>query len=240
MSTSQSSGTLSKLAIYAFTTRDFSTTADSSRGEPDFTAPINPESFTKNFKIEHDVKRASGNSGQEVKFKATAPEELKLDFIFDGTGTMEGYTAKYKSMPVHDQLQVFLNTVYTFEGNIHRPKFLLLVWGSEIRFRCVLTNLDINYTLFHSDGKPIRAKASATFLDYMAKEERLRRENRSSPDLTHYRKVKQGDRLDLMTHHIYNNPKYLVQVARVNGLTTLREVKPGSELYFPPINKKEA
>lgn len=240
MSKVQNSGTLVKLAIYAFTTRDFSTTADEGRSEPDFTAPINPDSFSKNFKIEHDVKRASGNSGQEVKFKATAPEELKLDFIFDGTGTMEGYTGKYREMSVHDQLQEFITTIYTFDGNIHRPKFLLLVWGTEIRFRCVLTNLDINYTLFHSDGSPIRAKASCTFLDYVAKEERLAKENRRSPDLTHYRKVKQGDRLDLMTHRIYNNPSYFMQVARVNGLTTIRELKPGTELYFPPINKNEA
>jgi hypothetical protein len=238
MSITRNSGGLVKLSIYAFTDRNYTVNSDEGATAA-FVAPINPDSFTKNYKIEHNVTRASGNSGQEVKFKATAPEELKIDFIFDGTGTMEGYTEMYSDMTVQDQIKKFVDTVYTFNGNTHRPNFLLLIWGTEIRFRCVLTNLDVNYTLFHSDGTPIRAKASATFLDYVAKEERLAQEQRRSPDLTHYRQVKQADRLDLLTHKIYNSPKYLMQVAKVNQLTTIREITPGKELYFPPLNKNE-
>jgi hypothetical protein len=231
MSKNFASGKLEKLLIYA------------DKGEtikPAFVAPINPESFTKNLKVEHDVQKASGNSGQSVTFKSTAPEELKLELILDGTGTMEGYYKDYKEKPVTKQLQIFKDAVYTFNGDIHRPKFLLIVWGSEIRYRCVLTNLDINFTLFHPDGTPIRAKLTASFLDYQSKEERLAKENKKSPDLTHYRKVDQSNRLDLMTFRIYNNPKYLLQVAKVNELTTIRTLNPGSELYFPPFNKNEA
>lgn len=241
MSTNYAEGKLEKLLIYSFSNRDFSIDADKGgKAEPAFVAPINPESFTKNLKIDHDVQRAPGNSGQTVTFKSTAPEELKLELILDGTGTMEGYYHEYKEMPVTKQFEKFKDTVYTFDGDIHRPKFLLIVWGSEIRYRCVLTNLDINFTLFHPDGTPIRAKLTASFLDYMSKEERLAKENKKSPDLTHYRKVDQSDRLDLMSFRIYNDPKYLLQVAKVNMLTTIRVLKPGAELYFPPFNKNEA
>lgn len=239
MSKNFASGNLEKLLIYSFTKKDFSTNVGEST-KPAFVAPINPESFTKNFKVERDGQPAAGNSGQELKFKYIGPKELKLDFILDGTGTMEGYWDAYKKMSVHDQLELFTNTVYNYNGNIHQPNFLLIIWGSEIKYRCVLTNLDINFTLFHPDGTPLRAKLSATFLDYMAKEERLAKEKRRSPDLTHFRKITQADRLDLLTNSIYNNPKYLAQVARVNGLTTLRVLKPGNELKFPPFNKTEA
>lgn len=234
-------GNLEKLQIYSFTDRNF--TVDAAEGgniKPAFIAPINPESFTKNYKVEHDVQRGQGNSGQKVTFKSTAPEELRLEFMLDGTGTMEGYWPEYKTLPVHDQLKIFMDCVYTFNGGIHRPNFLLVIWGSEIKYQCVLKNLDVNFTLFHPDGTPIRAKLTATFLDYMAEEQRLARDRKSSPDLTHYRKVKQSDRLDLMTNSIYKDPKYLVQVAKVNGLTTIRKIKPGAELYFPPFNKNEA
>ena len=232
-------GELEKLKIYSFDNKNFDTKIDGTNKEPAFIAPINPESFTKNYKVEHDVQRAQGKSGQKVTFKSTAPEELKLDFILDGTGTMSGYLQSYKTLPVHEQLQKFLDCAYTFNGNIHKPNFLLIIWGSEIKYRCVLKNLDINFTLFNPDGTPIRAKLSATFLDYMAEEERLARENKKSPDLTHFRNVTQSDRLDLMTHSIYNSPKYLMQVAKVNSLTTIRTLKPGAELNFPPFNKNE-
>lgn len=226
---------LQKLVIRSFANRDF-TGEDRERK---FTAPVNPESFTKNLKIEHDVRRGHGNHGTEVTFKSTAPEELRLEFVLDGTGTIEGYFEEYKSLEVHEQLDKFLKCAYNFDGNIHSPRFLIVFWGSEIDFRCVLSNLDINYTLFNSNGRPIRAKLTATFLNYVAREERLARERQNSPDLTHYRKVKQSDRLDLMTYNIYNDSKYFLQVGRVNTLSSIRNIRPGSELYFPPFDKNE-
>lgn len=227
--------TLQKFVIRSFANRDF-TGEDRDRK---FTAPVNPESFTKNLKIDHDVRRGHGNHGTEVTFKSTVPEELRLEFILDGTRTIEGYVEEYKNLPVHDQLKKFLKCAYDFDGEIHSPRFLIIFWGSEIDFRCVLSNLDINYTLFNPDGTPLRAKLSATFLNYMAREERLANERQSSPDLTHYRKIKQGDRLDLMAFTIYNDPKYFLQVGKVNSLSSIRNIKPGSELYFPPFDKNE-
>jgi hypothetical protein len=227
--------TLQKLNIRSFKNRDF-TGEDTQRK---FVAPINPETFTKNYKIEHDVQRAQGGKGTEVKFKSTAPEELRLEFILDGTGTMEGYVEEYKKLTVHEQLDKFLKCTYDFKDDIHRPRFLIIFWGSEINFRCVLSNLDINYTLFNPDGTPLRAKLTATFLNFIAREERLAEERRSSPDLTHYRKVQQGDRLDLMSFNIYNDPKYLLQVGKVNSLSSIRNIKAGKELYFPPFDKNE-
>lgn len=235
---------MDKLRIYAFTDQNFVDPGEGiSRIDPAFMAPINPESFTKNLKIDLDERRGHGSDGTDLRFKSTVPEELRLDFILDGTQTMEGYGGEdttLKTMPVHDQLDKFLKSVYKYEGDIHRPKFLLLIWGSEIRFRCILSNLDINYTLFDTKGKPLRARLTATFLNYKAREERLAQERQNSPDLTHYRKVKQGDRLDLMTYKIYNDAKYFLQVGRANNLSHVRNITPGLDLYFPPFDKNEA
>jgi nucleoid-associated protein YgaU len=67
---------------------------------------------------------------------------------------------------------------------------------------------------------------------------RVAKENRSSPDLTHYRIVKAGDNLPLMTQRIYGDPKYYLEVARVNKLVNFRNLKPGQAIYFPPIEKQ--
>lgn len=233
---------LNKLIIYSFEDKNFSDSEkDLEKAGMKFSMPINPESFSKNFKIDIDTRRGHGSSGTDIRFKSTAPEELKLDFILDGTHTMEGYGGEdkdFKRKPVHEQLEQFLKCVYKYEGKIHRPRFLMVLWGSEIRFRCVLSNLDINHTLFNNNGEPLRVKLSATFMDYKTRAQRIADDKPKSPDLTHYRKVKDGDRLDLMTFRIYNDSKYVLQVAGANALTTIRRVKPGSELYFPPFEKK--
>jgi hypothetical protein len=230
---------LEKLVIRSFENRDFSG-EDPARK---FMTPINPESFTQTFKVNADTSHGHGNPGTEAKYKSTEPEQLKLEFILDGSKTMEGYGGEnkdYISRKVHDQLEDLKKCVYNFDGKIHRPRFLVVMWGSEINFKCVLSNLDLNYTLFEPDGSPLRVKVSATFLAHKSREQLLAESKASSPDLTHFRKVKQGDRLDLLTNSIYNNPKYFMQIGKVNGLTTLRQVMPGTNLYFPPFNKNEA
>lgn len=249
---------LEKLIIYSFADRNFSDSTESiEAADKKFTAPVNPESFSKNFKIDLDIRRGHGNNGTDIRFKSTVPEELRLEFILDCTGTIQGYPEEYikkkkpddiketdpepatEIMPVHEQLKMFLECVYNFQGEIHRPRFLMIIWGSEIKFRCVLSNLDVNYTLFKPDGSPLRVKLTANFLNYKARIEREAEERKSSPDLTHYRKVKQGDRLDLMTFRIYNNSKYFLQVGRANSLSRIRHIRPGTELYFPPFDQTQ-
>jgi hypothetical protein len=229
---------LEKLLIRSFENRDFSG-EDPARK---FVTPINPESFTQTFKVNADTSKGHGSPGTEAKYKSTEPEQLKLEFILDGTKTMEGYggdNKEYIKRKVHDQLEDLKKCVYNFDGKIHRPRFLVVMWGSEMNFKCVLSNLDLNYTLFEPDGTPLRVKVTATFLAHKSREQLLAESKASSPDLTHYRKVKQGERLDLLTNSIYNDPKYFMQVGKVNKLTTIRQLAPGTDLYFPPFNKNE-
>jgi hypothetical protein len=208
-----------------------------------FELPVNPETYTQNYKVEYNSEQGQGSQGTDARFKSTAPEELRLDFFFDETHTIEGYgnEKKYKDSTyknVQDELKDFLDTVYNMEGEIHRPRFLQLTWGT-LKFSCILKNLDLNYTLFKSDGTPLRIKIAATFLNYIAQEERVARERKRSPDLTRIRNAQQGERLDLMTSEVYNTPQYVLQIAKANNLSSIRKLKQGQELYFPPLDKKE-
>lgn len=230
---------LEKLTIRSFEDREFKK-EDSNRK---FMVPINPESFTQNLKVSVDTRREHGSPGSEVRYKSTAPEELRLEFILDGTKTLENYGGEdstYNEKPVKKQLDDFLKCAYNMDGKIHRPRFLIVFWGKDFKFKSVLSNLDINYTLFEPDGLPLRAKITATFLKHKSREDQLAESRVSSPDLTHYRKVEQSNRLDLMTYEIYNDSKYLLQLAKVNSLTSIRNVQPGLDLYFPPFDKNEA
>ena len=227
---------LEKLVILCFTDRKF----QNERPDLKFVAPINPETYTQNIKVSVDQQQGQGNDGTEIRYRSTAPEEFRLDFVLDGTGTMEGYSGKsgdYAHLPVADQLQDFLDCAYHLDGTIHRPNFLIVMWGEKMTFRCVLANCDINYTLFSPDGSPLRVKISATFLHHKSREEILAESRLSSPDLTHFRKVTQSDRLDNLSYSIYNDPGFFTELGNYNGLTTVRKLRPGIQLSFPPLKK---
>jgi len=202
-----------------------------------FFIPINPETYSEKRQLKYDTNQGIGNQGNNPKFGATGSEELKLDFVLDGTKAIEGNLLKDKS--VADQVKMFLDTVYHMDGKIHKPYFLKVQWGKYLTFPSVLTSVDINYPLFDRNGTPLRAKVSATFLNYIEQEKRIQLEDKSSPDLTHVRSVVQGSRLDLMAHEMYGDSKYMLQIARENNLTALRPLRGGTQLEFPPFDKKE-
>lgn len=205
----------------------------------EFVLPINPEQYSQNYKVNYNTRSGSGQHGAEGRYKGTAPEELRLEFIFDGTETVQGYAQAGKT--VREQIEAFVNFVYRPNGKIHRPKFLQINWGSFLVFPCFLTNLDINYTLFEENGDPLRAKLNCTFKKYTPREEAERATRNSSSDLTHRRLIQPGERLDLITNQIYSNPKYVLEVAKANNLTSFRNLKSliGREVQFPPLQKTE-
>lgn len=200
----------------------------------EYTLPVNPEQFSQQFKVKLDSKVAPGKQGAEGKFMLSEPEELKLDFIFDGTDTIYGYSHPGKSVP--QQIQEFMQVVYVLSGDIHQPRFLKIM-GLGVNFPCMLSDLQLNYTLFKHDGTPLRAKVSATFLSYKEVQRQVNESGKSSPDLTHFRQVMDGDTLPSMVFNIYSDCKYYLEVARVNGLTNFRKLVTGQGILFPPLEK---
>jgi nucleoid-associated protein YgaU len=78
---------------------------------------------------------------------------------------------------------------------------------------------------------------SATFTSYTEQTLRLLEEKKESPDLTHARKVIAGDTLPLMTYRVYDDSSYYLQIAKVNGLISFRQLATNIDLRFPPLEK---
>jgi nucleoid-associated protein YgaU len=233
-------GELTKVEIRAF--KDKAYAQEIGR----FVLPINPEQFSQTFKIEHNEEQPQGSQGNDPEFTFTPPEDLKLDFTFDATGVVpiKGEAGQFHR-DVTQKVQDLLQLIYVMNPDTHKPNFLRLLWGdfsfgNSSGFNCLLKDLQINYTLFSPEGKPLRAKLSATFMRYVEPELRVREEGKNSPDVTHLRKVKAGDTLPLMTYDIYRDPTYYLQVAKVNGLVNFRRLKNNQDLRFPPLFEAES
>jgi len=211
----------------------------------EYIVPVNPESYSVNYKVVYDVTPPSGSHGLGEKFKYSLPEELKLDFIIDGTNTIYGYKfSDDKIKTVTEQIRHLKSVVYDMSGKMHQPRFLKIMGlginqkgKGDVTFNAILTDLQITFTLFNLDGEPLRAKISATFLDYREANRKALENNKKSPDLTYIRKVVDGDTLPLLCYSVYDDPSFYLELSKVNGLTNFRRLTVGQELRFPPINK---
>ncbi|MCA9735652.1 MAG: LysM peptidoglycan-binding domain-containing protein [Deferribacteres bacterium] len=197
----------------------------------DFEVMFNPASYNQKFDIEFEEAQGKGTSASEQKFKRIKPKEFSIEFQIDGTG------AAAPKVDVAKKIDQFIKLTAKLNGEIHRTTFLKLSWGSLISY-CVLKTADITYNLFKPDGYPLRAKVNATFAEIQDDKKRAALENKNSPDLSHVRVVGEGDTLPLMAHRIYGDSKYYIDLARINNLTNFRKLQPGTQLYFPPIRKK--
>lgn len=218
-------GTLEKLLIKAYESPKYS-------GQPlsEFTAYINPNEITLSYEMEYDSAQGSGTTNSRMNFKKIKPGDMVLSFFIDGTG------ASGRTVDVQQQVERF-QTVTGYNGNIHRPNYLKLAWGTLQVKRCILKSASIVYKLFKSDGVPLRAVISATFTDNSDDQTRVALSQDQSPDLTHVRMVKAGDNLPALCGQIYNDPSYYLEVARFNRINDFRNLTPGVRIIFPPLEK---
>jgi nucleoid-associated protein YgaU len=227
-----SQGELKKLKVVAYSDPGFSDKV----GDGEFSTLLNPEKYTFHYKIEQDETQASGTSSPAPKFNKIKPEELEIEFVFDRTGVID--TKKATEDGIIDDIEKFKKVILHYEGSEHKPNYLVISWGSLL-FKGALTEMDIEFKLFKPDGTPIRAIAKAKFKGFVEDDLRAAKENNKSPDLTHFRIVKAGDTLPLMTFAIYGDSKYYLEVAKANNLINFRKLDAGQRIFFPPLQKQK-
>ncbi|WP_298310731.1 hypothetical protein [uncultured Aquimarina sp.] len=225
---------LEKLTIVGHTKAE---RTDISIPENTFEAMFNPETYSLTYQNVYDPKQGINTSGRKAKYALTKPEKLSIKLILDGSGVSTSNSINligkgYKD--VYKRVQDFLEITGKMDGEIHEPKYLTLKWG-DLLFKCRLASVQVNYSLFNRHGIPIRAELNTEFFGDLETSERLKEENKSSPDLTHYRIVGAHDRLPMMCEKIYGSAQYYTLVAKANNLDDFRNLKPGQEIYFPPI-----
>ena len=243
-------GKLEKMKIKAF---------DKAGNELVYFALVNPETYTIRHQVVYNgTPPPQGNPGKDQQYDHTPPPDLQFDFLFDSTGVipkpLEGIAGALENIPIVgaiagalsstkkydilEEIQSFKKIVLDYDGDIHEPRTVQLLWGT-LFFEGRLTSLQFNYKLFQPDGTPIRVIATAAFTGTIEDDLREALKKSSSPDLTHVRIVKEGDTLPYMTFKIYGDSAYYLEVARVNNLTNFRNLIPGTEIFFPPVEKRK-
>jgi hypothetical protein len=199
-----------------------------------FECMFNPDTYTVSHTTSYNTTQPIIGTGGEPIFNGSSPGSFSIEFILDGTGVSSDLELP---VPVPVPVQVLLFNAVTLDviGDIHRPNYLIIQWGTFIR-DCELSSSTITYTLFDSNGIPLRAKVNATFIERKSSKLNQIASMFSSPDLTHFRQVQEGDLLPFMVYREYKNQDFYLQVARVNKLKNFRKLEAGTMLILPPIS----
>ena len=225
-------GSLEKMIITAFSDSNFR------KSVGQMSVYINPEKYSQNYDIRYAETQAQGSSGTSPEF-IKAREKLEMELVLDGTGAVPSPlpgVIPFTENGIAEQVDGLLKLVFDYNSNIHSPNYLQLSWGTLV-FRCRLVTFKITYSLFKPDGTPLRARVACSFLGYTSKAQLAKQENDKSPDVTHLLTVRGGDTLPGMCFEVYGSSEYYVQVARANGLTSFRTLRPGTQLLFPPLGE---
>ncbi|MES2004837.1 MAG: LysM peptidoglycan-binding domain-containing protein [Bacteroidota bacterium] len=197
---------------------------------------INPKEYTKSIKIDYTKKSVINDSQPTWVFSKVSSENLTLgEFIVDGTGLVNN-NATINNQDVDGYIKKFQDIVSKYNGETHGPPYLKITWG-KLLFVCVCQSFNVKYTLFKPDGTALRAEITLGLINTVDWSTKVMEAQRSSPDLTHVRTVKAGDTIPLMAYQIYGDSAYYLDIARVNKLNHVNDIKPGDQLYFPPLKK---
>ena len=116
----------------------------------------------------------------------------------------------------------------------HRPPLLRFSWGS-LSFECVLEDLVQRFTLFKSDGTPLRAILRAVFKEYSTAAAQLSSTRRESSDHTKRLTVREGETLSSLAAREYNDSSKWRIIAEANSIDDPENVLPGTLVELPPL-----
>ena len=199
----------------------------------EFKVLFNPTEYT--FEDSSKWQDQEGNRRRpELQYTGGERKRLSMELFYDTYEEKEDvrlYTGKLQQLLV----------VTTDNGNNgKRPPVVELSWGQAqsnvgFPFKCVLESLKQQFTLFTSDGMPVRAKVSVSFKEYeLPKEEQQREPRRSSYPARTYT-VREGDSLSGVAAYVWNDSAKWRLLAEANEISNPRTLEPGRPLIVPAI-----
>lgn len=207
---------------------------------------VNPSQISVKYAIKHPDPESTDTNPVSTGDSTYELPGLDIETTVDATGVYYKSLKDLGSDDVSAYISKLKKVVYNYVDETHGPPYVAIHWGSvaiesthlasgnSAMFKGQLESLEVEYQLFSLTGKPIRAKVKMTF---RAMIDPAFRPTGNSPDLTHVHQVQMGDNLPALSKKIYNDPNFYMQLARVNGLSSVYQLKPGVQLVIPPLEK---
>ncbi|MCL7412014.1 MAG: LysM peptidoglycan-binding domain-containing protein [ANME-2 cluster archaeon] len=185
---------------------------------------FNPADYSLDKSNQYQDTSIPGLQSPVTQFVSGGAQTLTLELFFD---TYE------KQKDVREYTKK-IDALVNIDPDIHAPPVCKFVWGG-LEFKAVVEKVTKKFTMFLSDGIPVRATLNLTFKEYKTVEEQLQEIRRQSSDRTKVRTVHEGDSLWSIAAVEYGDQGEWRHIARANKIVNPRILLPGTLLEIPPL-----
>lgn len=222
-------------------------TDGSALGEP-IKVLYNPTEYTLTKGAQISEIPIPGLDSPILQFVRGQNETLNVDLFFDSTEA--GMDAN--ATPVTRETDKFYQLV-KMDPDDHAPPICYFSWGTaggfpgsnlggetasqrrENGFKCVVERIQQRFTLFSSEGVPLRAILSVTLREYKTLADQVRELNLRSADHTRARPYQRGETITSIAAEVYGDPNQWRHIAEENAIEDPLAIATGRILAIPPI-----
>ena len=189
-----------------------------------FEVMFNPEEYTLNKDNNFAAQNIPGLSGPLLQFVHGNLRTLEMELFFD---TFE------KQRDVREQT-VKVTRLLDINRDLHAPPIVRISWAS-LQFRGVLARASQKFILFLPDGRPVRARITCTFNEFIDIERELKEVDRQTANFTKVHVVVEGETLSAIAGRLYEDPRLWRPIAIANGIVNPRALAVGQSLTIPAL-----
>jgi len=195
---------------------------------------FNPKELTITKGVKWDAKdQKKAGSAPPTSFTSPEAQKMTLEMFFDATRVPGGN--------VVGQVEALFATLVPTPASLGKtpsPPFVKFFWGPLTGFLGYVRTVAAKYTLFGSDGRPLRAVCTVS-LEELPSE--LGKQNPTSGGLQPRRvfTVREGDSLPVIAYREYGQSALWRPLAQVNGIDDPMRLRPGRTLYLPTAQELE-
>ena len=193
---------------------------------------FNPESYQISYGASYSEKKIAGLDGPISQYIAGESMTLDMTLFFDTYVPPTPDEAESGTSVAKKTAQ--LSKLVCIDGTLHRPPTVKFHWGS-LQFKGIVVSVKETYTMFLSDGTPVRAKADISFRSLLDADEAKRQAPFESPDRTKVRVLHEKEQLWNYAWQEYNDPEKWRVIAAENGIMNPLEIEPGMEIRLPAL-----
>ena len=191
-------------------------------------AMFNPNSYTISKQVNWNRSNDARANAPTVAFAGGGASELSLELFFDVTES----SSTHKDVRDKTDDLVLLTRIMR-DKEKPRPPICCVTWDgfstADFPFFGLVSSLAQRFTLFHSDGRPLRATVNVTFTEFLSRTDDLLA---TDPELT-TRTVRRGDRLSDIAAELYLDPAAWRVIALANQIENPLLLPAGTVLTIP-------
>ncbi len=185
-----------------------------------FQVMFNPEEYTLDKGNTFAEIGVPGLESPPLQYVRGNLKTLKMDLFFDA----------YELEQDVRQFTRKITALLEKDPTLKAPPILLFSWGG-VNFKCVLDSVSQRFTMFLSEGTPVRATLSVTFKEYEPVQIEIKRGLFIGPPSV--RNFLAGETISGIAGEVLGDPAAWREIANLNNIDHPRKIPPGTSLIIP-------